>query len=369
MPDFIPGIELCRRFYWDAVRPVLDAEFPGLKHAAALIGFGSEALGFDTEQSTDHHWGPRAMLFLEEEDYAREKDRLAETFRWRLPHRFLGYPTNFAQPVPEDPGTRLLKATESGPIDHRIEVYTLRGYVREYLDVDIEAEIAPADWLSFAQQRLRTLTGGAVYHDEVGLALMRSRFAYYPRDVWLYMLASGWARIGQEEHLMGRAGQGGDELGSAVIAARLVRDAMSLCFLMERQYAPYAKWFGTAFMRLAAGPRLAPLLQDALAASSYVARGEALARVYEFLAARHNALGLTAALPESASPFWGRPFSVIHGDRFAAALAAEIRDGDVAALAERGLIGNIDQISDNTDILENTPRVILKSFFASEDRP
>jgi hypothetical protein len=37
---------------------------------------------------------------------------------------------------------------------------------------------------------------------------------------------------------MPRAGLAGDELGSAVIAARLVRDCMSLCFLMEWQCAP-----------------------------------------------------------------------------------------------------------------------------------
>jgi len=59
--NFIPGLELSRRFYWEAVRPVLDAEFPGLRHSAALIGTGSEVLGFDTPMSSDHHWGPRTF--------------------------------------------------------------------------------------------------------------------------------------------------------------------------------------------------------------------------------------------------------------------------------------------------------------------
>jgi hypothetical protein len=112
--DFIPGLALARRFYWEAVRPVLDAEFPGLPHSAALVGYGSEVLGLDTPMSTDHHWGPRAMLFLAEVDYERCHQTIHETLHWRLPHRFLGYPTNFAQPRPEDPGVRLLSATESG---------------------------------------------------------------------------------------------------------------------------------------------------------------------------------------------------------------------------------------------------------------
>jgi hypothetical protein len=363
MTDFIPSIELCRRFYWEAVRPVLDAEFPGLRHSAALIGAGSEVLGFDTPVSTDHHWGPRAMLFLSEADFAATRDPLFETFRWRLPHHFLGYPTNFAQPVPEDPGTRLLAPTDSGPIDHRVEVFTVRGFVLHYLDFDLGNELATADWLSFPQQRLRTLTGGSIYHDDLGLADMQRRFAYYPRDVWLYMLASAWTRIGQEEHLMGRAGQAGDEIGSALIAARLVRDTMNLCFLMERQYAPYPKWFGTSFMRLEAGPALAEGIQRALRAGTWQERDAELAAIYGVLAEKHNALGLTEPLPADPSPFWGRPFQVIHGEHFAEALKRKIEDKEVRRIAERGLIGNIDQVSDNTDVVENTPREVTRRLY------
>ena len=65
---------------------MLDAEFPGLRHSAALIGAGSEVLGFDTPMSSDHHWGPRAILFLAEDDYERQRDtitheRITESFR------------------------------------------------------------------------------------------------------------------------------------------------------------------------------------------------------------------------------------------------------------------------------------------------
>jgi hypothetical protein len=360
---FIPGVELCRRFDWEAVRPVLDAEFPGLTHSAALIGPGSEVLGFDTAMSTDHHWGPRAMLFLAEADYARDRDAIHETFRRRLPHRFLGYPTNFAQPLPEDPGTRHLEATDSGPIDHRVEIFTAAGFTREYLGCDLAQSLAPADWLALPQQRLRTFAGGTLYHDGLGMAGALARFAYYPHDVWVYLLASSWQRLGQEEHLMGRAGHAGDELGSALIAARLVRDVMMLCFLMERQYAPYPKWFGTAFMRLAAGPALGPVLQAALAAATWQARGELLAAAYEALAANHNALGITDPLPAACTPFWGRPFPVIHGERFSRAIAARISDPALRRLAERAPAGGIDQISDNTDILENTPREVTRRLF------
>ena len=46
--EFIPGLELNRRFYFEAVRPILNKHFPSLSHTAAYIGTGSDVLGFDT---------------------------------------------------------------------------------------------------------------------------------------------------------------------------------------------------------------------------------------------------------------------------------------------------------------------------------
>nr|WP_309505012.1 hypothetical protein [Streptomyces sp. KM273126] len=64
MPAFIPGLELSRRFYTEAVRPLLEEVAPATPHSAARIGSGSEVLGYDTARSTDHEWGPRLQLFL-----------------------------------------------------------------------------------------------------------------------------------------------------------------------------------------------------------------------------------------------------------------------------------------------------------------
>jgi hypothetical protein len=350
-PAFIPGLELARRFYEEVVTRLLHEHFPGLSYSAALIGPGSEVLGFDTEMSTDHHWGPRVLLFVPDARWQELAPAIRETLRWTLPRRFLGYPTNFTPPDANDNGTQLLTDAPDGPINHRVETVPLRGWFRDYLGVDVSQPLSAADWLALPEQKLLSATAGEVFHDAVGLSALRERLAYYPRDIWLYLLAAGWTRIGQEEHLMGRAGQAGDELGSALIAARLVRDVMRLGFLMERQYAPYPKWLGTAFMRLDCGPELAPKLQRALRADTWQERGAALADAYQYIAHRHNALGLTGTLSEETAPFFGRPFPVIGGERFANALCEQIRDPEVARIAEQGLIGSVDQISDNTDLL------------------
>src|SRR5262245_43062509 len=102
---FIPGLELGRRFYQEAVRPILDAAFPGLPHGAALLGRGSEVLGFDDELSTDHDWGPRVMLFLREDDHRRWAEAINEAMRQRLPRRFRDYATELpASPPAGDTG-------------------------------------------------------------------------------------------------------------------------------------------------------------------------------------------------------------------------------------------------------------------------
>src|SRR3712207_7608497 len=93
MPQFIPGIELSRRFYFEAIRPILDRHYPGLPHAAAHLGSGSDVLGFDTPMSTDHGWGPAVLIFLRDEDAALAGS-IREVMAQRLPLHFLGYPVN-----------------------------------------------------------------------------------------------------------------------------------------------------------------------------------------------------------------------------------------------------------------------------------
>ena len=66
--SFVSGVELASLYYAEIVRPLLDEEFPGFRYTAALIGPGSEVLGFDSWRSTDHDWGPRLQLFLFDAD-------------------------------------------------------------------------------------------------------------------------------------------------------------------------------------------------------------------------------------------------------------------------------------------------------------
>ena len=337
---FVKGLGLSRVLYETSVKPILARHFPDLPYSAALIGRGSEVLGFDTPQSTDHDWGPRLMLFLDEEGYDR-REQIDLALRQDLPPEVCGYPTRYPY--------------HDGAPQHRVTFHTVQGFFRYVLNWDIHQELRAVDWLTMPEQYLRSLTAGRVYHDGLGqLEPIRARLNYYPRDVWLYVLANQWVRIGQEEAFMGRCGQVGDDLGSRLVAARLVRDLMRLCFLIERQYAPYIKWLGTAFQLLDCAKPLTPILTSALSAGTWPERERHLSAAYEHVAHMHNDLGLTEPLSTAVSQFHERPFWVPHADRFAEVLLAAVESEEVRALPAH--LGEIDQYVDSTDALDNPRR-------------
>jgi hypothetical protein len=342
---FVPGLQLSRAFYTEAVHPLLT----DVRHSAARIGPGSEVLGFDTPRSADHEWGPRLEVFLAPTDAGRipELDcRLAE----RLPHTFHGWSTHF-EGIEGDHVGRMTHT--DGPVRHRVGIATIDGWWRDRLGVDLRTGLCPVDWLALPTQALAEVSAGAVFHDGLGeLEPFRAALRWYPPDVWRYVLACQWRRIAQEEAFVGRAGEVGDELGSAVVAARLVRDLMRLALLLHRRYPPYSKWLGSAFAALPAAAGLDPVLRGALAARTWQEREWHLTTAYEALAAVQNETGLAAPVDPTTRPYFDRPFRVLKADRVVDALLAAVTDPTIAALPR---VGAIDQHADNTDLL-TTPR-------------
>jgi len=170
--------------------------------------------------------------------------------------------------------------------------------------------------------------------------------------VWLLILAAQWKRIDQEEPFAGRCHEAGDEPGSRIVLARLARDLMRLCLLMERRYAPYGKWLGTAFARLNCASELSASLDGMLSARKWPEREEHLCATLETVARIHNALEITTPLETKVRRFHARPYRVIGAARFAQAIVTTIRDEGVRRIhAGVGLIGSIDQFADSTDLL------------------
>ncbi len=349
MTQFIPGMQLCELFYHEAVRPILESRFPELRYSAAKLDCGSDVLGFDTAQSRDHCWGPKVMLFVSDADYEGYNAQIPDVMAYELPFEIHDYPTHFD--TPEIDGG-ILKPTTQHPINHGVTVTTSRRFFQDYLGLNPLKEIDIVQWLTTPQQRLRTVRSGHVFYDGLDeLVRAKDRLTWYPDDLWLYILACQWRRIDQEEPFMARCGDVGDELGSRLVAARLINDAMQLCFLMEKQYPPYYKWYGTAFARLQCAKTLTPIFQAVFESQNWKIREQHLSEVYRHLARMHNDLGITGHIDPENSPFYSRPYLVPHSHRFVDALRRHIQSPQVKQLPNH--IGAINQFVDSTDALEN----------------
>jgi hypothetical protein len=344
----VQGLELSRRFYFEAVRPILERSFPELEHAAALIGHGSEILGLDDERSRDHQWGARVQLFVRDPGRV---DEIGRTMANELPRDIAGFPTHFGPT--EEKGTVVLAQLDAGPVNHGVETLVLTDFLRGEIGLNPLERFTVTDWLTTPSQRLLECTAGEVFVDDIGdLRRVRELLAWYPHDVWLFVMAGHWRRVAQLEHFLGRTGSRGDDLGSRVIAASLVRDLMRLALIQERRYPPYAKWLGTTYAELARGE--ADALARALSAPDWLARESALVEAYEGVARRHNELGVTDPVDPTTRRFWGRPFRVLFADRFVEALRAAIVDPVLRTVAHHA--GSVDALSDNVDLLDQ-PRL------------
>lgn len=327
-----PGIELSRAFWHDRVQPVVA---PIADVGAALIGPGSEVLGFDDDVSTDHDYGPRLHLMVTA-DAVASISALERALAEGLPETFAGLPVRY-------------RMTADPVLRHRVSVTTVADCFEAFCGIDPTGSITDEQWLRTPTQLLASLTDGAVFADPNGaIDAARRALTWYPESIWHYTLACQWRRIAQEEPFMARASDAADDLGARFIAGRLVGDLVRLAFLIERTWAPYNKWLSRAFGRLAVGATAGPDLHDLLAANSAAARQQAYLAAAATLGQACNALGLAPSLDVTPRPFHSRDILVLDAQRFADALIPP------DALARWGWRGAIDQWVDNTDVLTSS---------------
>lgn len=333
------GIELARSYHRDVVGPLLTARWPALRYAAARLGSGSDVLGYDDTVSQDHDWGLRLNVLVSSALLGEVRAYLDET----LPTSYAGRPTRFATSWCEGE-------------DVQVQVDATRDFALSRLGVDPRDGLDPVTWLGLTGQSILEVVAGEVFHDSAGeLSAVLEALRWYPDDVWRYVLAADWTHLSEELPLAGRAGQRGDETGSRVVMARLVRTAMHLGFLLERRWPPYAKWLGTAYGQLRVAPATAASLADAVDATGWRDRETGLVAALDTLAETQRRLGLPTP-PSATEPFWDRPFRTV------TAQAATLLLDDVTDPAVRALpagVGSVEQWADSVAVLRPAHRRLV----------
>jgi hypothetical protein len=281
-------------------------------------------------------------LFLSTGDFEAVGDSIYDVLSKKLPFTFKGFSTHFVDDY-------LMGNSSKSPIIHRVRTHSVDSYFTHYIGFNPTNGVSEIDWLRTPEQKLRTIQSGKIFHDGLSaLQEIKNKLKWYPDDIWYYILACQWRRIDQEEPFVARCGDVGDELGSRVVASRQVKEIMHLCFYLEKEFAPYSKWFGTAFSRLQCAQKLLPLLNRIFSQEHWKDREKILSEVYLILAEMHNNLSITAYIEPKITNFHDRPFAVPQSDRFVQALVRKVQSPRLKSL--KRLIGSVNQFTDSTDI-------------------
>lgn len=329
------GSALAQMFFETAARPIIERVLAGAGYTAGRLGSGSDVLGFDDNRSQDHDFGCRLTVLVDEE-HRLLFDDLDAALDQELPDKVDGWPTRFT-------------TSWDDRVRHKVDLHTVHDFTASRLGFDLRSTLEPAQWLCITAQSVLEVSGGPVFHDTTtAYRRIGATLAWYPADVWYYVLAAGWRRLGQELPLVGRTGELGDGFGSRVIAARLCRDVAHVAFVVERTWMPYPKWSGTGLHRLPGGRVLGEALTAALAATGWRDRQRSLVQAVELLAERHCAAGLDVPSPVIV-PFFDRPFAMPNGD---------IHESLVERISDRGIrdlppLGSIEQWCDNVEVLSS----------------
>lgn len=245
------GMELARRFWEQAGKPMLQSRYPDYAEriAVGLVGYGSECFGFDDALSRDHDFAPRFCLWLTDEDYAAIGTALQEDYEriahaWRSEHS--------SADLPDSPTTPRAQGTMRRDGVFRIGDFfeTLTGY-REAPPQD-----APHEWLALDESTLATATNGRIFADALGIfSKTRQGFTFMPEDVRLSLISRRLGMLSQAgQYNLPRMLQRGDGAAAMTSIHEFAQAAISLVFLVNNPvsvgYAPYYKWRFAALRRL-----------------------------------------------------------------------------------------------------------------------
>jgi hypothetical protein len=182
------------------------------------------------------------------------------------------------------------------------------------------------------------------------------------------MIVVQLSKIGQDVAFVGRTSIVDDHLGSQLLVASLVKDMMKLCFLIEKKYYPYNKWFGTAFKAM--NSTIGSLFERVI-----LNREDALVDCYTELVDMINkkVLGIIdielLTVESAVHQFHDRPFIVFDPDVFIKPIMnllvsseLDTHSENVRAIINDGLhknfvppVGAIDQVICQTEFLEQPP--------------
>ncbi len=246
--SLVNGLEICRAYYEEYGRPMLEELFPEYldRIAVGLVGEGSDCFGLDDEISRDHDWGPGFNLWVTEETYAEIGCRLQEAYE-ALPKEFMGY-----------------KFQESVQGQKRRGVHTITRFYKRILGEENFPEIR---WEHIEDHALAAAVNGEVFADPEGIFTgVREILAKeYPVRLRYLKIAQSAARFCQNgQYNVPRMLKREDKVTAHLLAGKAVEEVLKLLYYIEGAYPLHDKWLLQGLKKSGKYPEILNLVEKAV---------------------------------------------------------------------------------------------------------
>lgn len=203
----------------------IKVKYPDLysRICLALVGVGSECLGFDDEISEDHDFSSRCQLFLDDSDYKTYKSDLESSLKIFCKN---------------------LESLTSNLKDVNIEIMPISNFYKYYTlfengpKTESEYRKVPMDLLCVA-------TNGKVFLDNLGkFSEIRNRLLnFYPEDIRLKKIAFQLNKMAQSgQYNYSRMIKRGDTVAANIAQGEFVKHYLEFVHLLNKKYIPFYKW-------------------------------------------------------------------------------------------------------------------------------
>ena len=291
----INGMNLAEQYYEEFGKAALDkvlSDFPDVKIAAGLVGEGSQCFGFDDEISRDHDFTPGFCIWVSDEDFAAAGSALQKAYDSLPPSykgisrnniiaddrlgvmttggfysRFTGCEGAAADARSENSGNTKKHAPAGTDSTDEAGGRVTDGRITDGKVTDGFTKLpglpqSNLDWFLIPETALAAATNGKVFRDDSGVfsEVRRRLLAFYPEDILRKKIAARAAVMSQAgQYNLLRILKRGDTVAASLAAARFTEAALSMIYLLNRQFMPFYKW---AYRGAAA----LPLLSDSVSA-------------------------------------------------------------------------------------------------------
>ena len=224
--------------------------------------------------------------------------------------------------------------TPDGSGHHRVRFESLRTFFENEIGFLPSSSISYHEWLCIPAQKLRVYASGKVFADDTGeLTALRERLRWYPRDMWLHIMACQWEKLRERAPFAGRCAHVGDMWGAAHNAHETILGLVQIAHLLEQKYPPYKKWLGSSLKDLAIGGQLIEVAERVRIATSWPQMEDGVIEAYQLVAHHHNSIGGLPSISSDAMTFFSRPYRMIDIESIVKALKDEITDKAIQELS------------------------------------